>query len=135
MEMSVLNKRNKNGGTSNFVTNVTTVKKTKVRKEGYVPLFIDRIAGSNLPELSMGKKFLFPQELTLIHLRDFLRKQMRLKAEEALFIFIPKVKGGYVIPLPYETFADLHKRYKWDDEILYISYSMENTFGAVRDLN
>jgi len=49
---------------------------------------------------------------------------MRLQPEKALFIFM-----NGIIPPTTSMLGDLYEYYKENDNFIYITYSLENTFG------
>jgi hypothetical protein len=110
-----------------------------VRKEKYelyrrkhptrVPVIIDRM-DSELPsmkDLEQKNTFLFPSTSTFHECLVLVRKKLNLNAEDSLFIF---VQEHGIVPAAAETMGAIHKTYKNpDDEMLYLVYTKERTFG------
>ena len=71
-------------------------------------------------------KYLVPYNLTIGQFIYVIRKQIRLPASSALFLFI----GEEAILLPISSeMDDVYHRHKNIDGFLYILYSRENVFG------
>ena len=69
-------------------------------------------------------KYLINKDLTMTQLMLRIRKRLKLKAYEALFFHCDSfIISGQV------TMTELYYKYKKQDEILYITYSSEETFG------
>jgi GABA(A) receptor-associated protein len=90
-----------------------------------IPIICEKnaYAKSNCPSIDKNK-YLVPNDLTIGQFMYVIRKRLQLKAEFALFIFI----NGY-IPPSCELIYKLYNRLREDDGYLYITYSLENTFG------
>ena len=95
------------------------------RHPGRVPVYVKRAdnMGSKLPEINRHK-FLIPQDFTLHALQHTIRLYLKLKPEQAIFIFI-----NNTIPIYSESLAQLYEKYRDKDGLLYVTYSTENTFG------
>ena len=77
----------------------------------------------DLPDIDK-KKYLIPDELTMGQFIYVIRKRMKLKPEEALFLFINnKIISSTAI------IGHLYYQEKDQDGFLYIQYAKENTFG------
>jgi GABA(A) receptor-associated protein len=71
------------------------------------------------------EKYLIPKNLMVSEVVCIIRKHIKIAPEQAIFIF---VKGSTLVPNN-NTIAEVYETYKADDEILYITYTSENTFG------
>ena len=70
-------------------------------------------------------KFLVPKDTEMRTLQSILRKKINIDSKKAIFIF---VGDGILVPLN-KSMNELYQLYKSDDQILYITYTYENTFG------
>lgn len=70
------------------------------------------------------EKYLVPAEMTLGQFQFVVRKRLSLKPEQALFLFI----NDTMQPTG-ELISNIYKKYKDEDNFLYVKYCMENTFG------
>ena len=88
-----------------------------------VPIICEKGVGKDIPDIDK-KKYLISKELTIGNFIPVVRKRIKLKDYEALFLMI---NGS--IPPTSANFAELHHKYKDPDGYLYIIYSKENVFG------
>lgn len=70
------------------------------------------------------KKYLVASDYTCGQFMYIIRAQLKLPAEQAIFIFI-----GDSIPATSQTVSQIYYQYKDDDGFLYVKYANENTFG------
>jgi hypothetical protein len=70
-------------------------------------------------------KFLVPNELTVAEFTRVIRNRTKLKSSEAVFMFV----GNSVLPPNRARFVDLYKEHAGEDQMLHVTYSIENTFG------
>jgi len=91
-----------------------------------VVCYIDRDASCyTLPKIDKNK-YLIPNEMPLIQVIAIIRRRMKIESNEAMFLFIGKNKKLY----PAQTLMRvLYDENKDDDQMLYIYYNAENTFG------
>ena len=87
-----------------------------------VPVILNRGTG-NIVELTK-EKFLVNKETTLGQFMCVLRKKNTISSTQAIFVFC-----NNVLPQSSTTMEDLWNQHKEDDDILYLTYSAENTFG------
>lgn len=87
-----------------------------------IPIICEKIA-STLKELKK-KKYLIPCDFTIGQFIYVLRQTLYLKSEEGLYLFI-----NGIIPQTSLTLGDIYWHYKDIDGFLYITYTIENTFG------
>lgn len=89
-----------------------------------IPVCVYKNKGSNTPDIDK-EKYLVPSDLTVGQFLYVIRKRIKLKPEEALYIFF---NGSLVnTSMTIKEIYNLHK--DKDDEMLYALYSTENTFG------
>ena len=81
------------------------------------------LAASNAPSIDK-RKFLIPRDLLISQLIYVVRKKITLSHEKALFFNI-----GKFIPNANMLISEAYELYKEKNGILYITYSIENTFG------
>lgn len=86
-------------------------------------VILERAVNSNLPICE--NKFIIPFDRTYGDLIAIIRRHMKLPPEKAIFML---VNGKYLIATS-EYIGNVYKNYKSEDNILYIVYTEENTFG------
>lgn len=74
---------------------------------------------------TLKTKFIVPQENTLGQFIMRFRKQVKLKDDEAVFVFTSKG----TIPSNMQLMSALSSTYADEDGFLYLTYAKENTFG------
>lgn len=101
------------------------VDKIMKKYPGRIPVYVKRAdnVGSRLPEINRHK-FLIPQDFTLHALQHTVRLYLKLKPEQAIFLFI-----NNNVPIYSDSLAQLYEKYRDKDGLLYVTYSTENTFG------
>jgi GABA(A) receptor-associated protein len=87
------------------------------------PVIVDRLDGALAPILKKHK-YLVPRDLTVGQLTYIIRKHIKLKPEQAIFIFIKET-----IPSSSSLIGDVFETKKDVDGFLYAVYTLENTFG------
>lgn len=90
-----------------------------------VPVVCERASSStrDCPYIDKNK-YLVPRDLTIGQFIYVIRKRMHLQPEKALFLFM-----NGIIPSSTSMIGDLYEYYKENDGYIYITYSLENTFG------
>lgn len=105
-----------------------TLEKRKLECKRILQRYPDRvpvIATSQSPLRSMIRfKFLSPADLSLGQFVPNLRKQVDVKPEEALFIFVNNTS-----PPMSALMGQIYKSHKDEDGFLYITITSENAFG------
>ena len=92
---------------------------------GKIPLYITKANNSTTPIPDIKKhKFLVPEEFTMANIQHTIRLWLKLKPEEAIFLFI-----NNSIPPHGVSMIELYQRYMSRDGLLRITYTSENTFG------
>lgn len=90
-----------------------------------VPIICERQLTCNSINTISKKKYLVPNEYTCGQFIFIIRKQLKLTAESAIFLFV----DGF-IPATTQTIGQLYIEHKDADGFLYINYASENTFGC-----
>lgn len=90
---------------------------------GRVPVYVSKGAKSKLADVEKHK-YLVPCEMTVGQFIYVLRKHIKLKAEQGIFIFV-----NNKLPPTSMMMGELYGRDKGDDKLLHIVYSEENVFG------
>ena len=88
-----------------------------------LPIIIYKNSNSDIQDIKKHK-YLVPSGLTVAQLIYVIRKQIKLRPETALFIYV-----NNRIPSCNLLISQLYKENKDNDEFLYIEYSGEHVFG------
>lgn len=87
-----------------------------------VPIICERYTVGD-PEIDR-KKYLVPDDLSISNFIYVIRKRIKLKPENALYLFVNgKILNGTGL------LAQIYEKNKDNDGFLYIKYTLENTFG------
>jgi len=70
-------------------------------------------------------KYLVPRNVTVTEFVNVIRKQIKIRSFQALFILV----GDGVLPVSRETMGQVYEEHRDEDGFLYLVYSLENTFG------
>ena len=97
---------------------------------GKVPIIIERANGATEAEQIDRKKFLVPRGMSMGQMACIVRKRLHLPQEQALFLFV----CGKIMPVTM-TVSDAHTCHADEDGFLYITFNMENTFGALEGVH
>lgn len=90
---------------------------------GRVPVVI-RPKNDKIPVIDK-EKYLVPRDMTVAQFVVIIRKHIKLKSTEAIFIFV-----NNTLPPNSSTVGDVYDENRDGlDHMLYITYNMENTFG------
>lgn len=92
-----------------------------------VPVIVEKAEKSDIPDIDK-KKYLVPADLTVGQFVYVIRKRIKLSPEKAIFIFVRNV-----LPPTAALMSSIYEDHKDDDGFLYITYSGENTFGALEE--
>ena len=92
---------------------------------GKIPLYITKASNTKtiIPDIKKNK-FLVPDEFTIANVQHTIRLWLKLKPEEAIFLFI-----NDSIPPHGLTMLELYHKYMSRDGLLRVTYTSENTFG------
>ena len=86
-------------------------------------IIVGRSDDSDLPDLDKHK-FLVPCGLTMSQFQYVIRKKIRCRPEQGIYMFINKK----LVPIT-QTVGNVFHENKGEDGYLYIRYTGENTFG------
>jgi len=88
-----------------------------------IPIYLSK-GSSNIPDIDKDR-FLVPSDLTVGQFLYVIRTRIKLKPEQALYIFFNNEIANTSMLI-----KEVYTRYKnEEDEMLYATYSTENTFG------
>lgn len=88
-----------------------------------VPIIIEP-RGTATPLIDK-RKYMAPKDLTASQLFYVIRRRLNMSSDKALFFFL----HNKTLVTPSSTVFDLYSKYSDDDGFLYLTYSLENTFG------
>ncbi|CAJ1928406.1 unnamed protein product [Sphenostylis stenocarpa] len=95
----------------------------RAKYPGKIPIIVEKAERSDLPSVDR-KQYLTSGDLSVGQLVYLLRKQIRLTAEKAMFVFVDNI-----LPPTGASMAALYDEKKDEDGFLYVTYSGENAFG------
>ena len=98
----------------------------RVSSSDLVPTILERGGGLDTPRLDR-EKYLVPLDLTGAQMGFVVRRRLRLDASQSLFL----VCGGQLVGAT-TTVRELRDRTPSEDGFLYLTYTLENTFGGGR---
>jgi GABA(A) receptor-associated protein len=87
------------------------------------PILVEKDPRSKIANIDK-KKYLVPMDLTVGQFMYVIRKRVKLKPEEALFLFT-----NDVIPPTSAMISDVYEQHKSEDLFLRIIYATESVFG------
>ena len=99
-------------------------KKIQAKYPDRIPTIITRGRGADFPQLE-SSKFLIPKDITIGHFIYVLRTKVKLRPEQAIFIF-----SNDVLPANTMLVSQLYERNISKDGFLYLTITSENTFGG-----
>lgn len=93
---------------------------------GRIPVFVlrDKRIDPSIPHLPKTK-FLVPRDLRVGQFIFIIRRQLKLPAEKALFLFI-----GGALPTTSCLMSEMHSLHKSPDGALRVTYMSESVFGG-----
>jgi len=97
-------------------------RKMIIKYHDRVPILI-KPGNAHTPEVDKFK-YLVPHTLKVCEFANVIRKKIKLKSYQALFIHV-----NGVLPPMNSLIHDIYQEHQSDDGFLYINYSLENTFG------
>jgi GABA(A) receptor-associated protein len=92
--------------------------------EGRIPVIVTKDYKCKLDDMTRNK-FLAPGDLTLGQFMYVIRKRIKLKETESIFMFV----NDTVLAPTSHTMNTLYEHYKDEDGFLYLVYCNENVFG------
>jgi len=98
---------------------------TRIKKKypDRIPVIVEKAQQSDIPDIDKHK-FLVPKDLTVSQFIYVIRKRVKIKAEEAIFLFI-----NNSLPASSELMSTVYENNKDEDQFLYTKFSGESTFG------
>lgn len=90
-----------------------------------VPVICEKDPRSDITDIDK-KKYLVPADLTVSQFTFVIRKRIKLPPESAMFLFVKNH-----LPQKSALMSSVYEEEKDEDGFLYITYSGENTFGAL----
>ncbi|GAA5919322.1 hypothetical protein JCM5296_006186 [Sporobolomyces johnsonii] len=90
-----------------------------------IPVICEKADKTDIPAIDK-KKYLVPADLTVGQFVYVIRKRIKLAPEKAIFIFVDEV-----LPPTAALMSSIYDEHKDEDGFLYVTYSGENTFGAI----
>lgn len=102
---------------------ISDIERIRRKYPDRVPVFINKDQSCTLPMITKTK-FLTPQDISVAQFVYVIRRWIKLKPEEAIFLYIDNT-----IPSSNLTMGELYHKYKNAEGALNMTYSSENTFG------
>ena len=90
-----------------------------------VPVIIKKHPGDKNVKQIQKERYLIPRNLNISEIVYIIRKHIDVKPEQAISIFL---STGILMPSN-ASISEIYNTYKAEDQILYITYRSENTFG------
>ncbi len=87
------------------------------------PVIVEKAKNCELDDIDK-KKFLVPNDLTMSQFIYIIRKRIKIKPEQAIFLTV-----NNCLPESNAQIVQVYNKHKDEDGFLYIVYSSENTFG------
>ena len=94
-----------------------------------IPVIIEKSVDSKIADIDKIK-FLVPDDQTIGQFIYIIRKRIKLKPTEAIFVFV-----NNTLPRTSDLLKTVYNENKDADGFLYLTYSGENTFGKINLLN
>lgn len=107
-----------------FESRFEEAKKMRTKFPQKVPIIVEKNPKSQVENIDK-RKYIFPSEYTTGQLMTVIRERLKLKPEEALFLFL----GDNTLPMMSQTLGAVYNAHKDTDGFLYVMYSAESTFG------
>ncbi|KAB1669562.1 hypothetical protein ERO13_D08G041200v2 [Gossypium hirsutum] len=98
----------------------------RVKYPDRIPVIVEKTKGNDIPNIDK-KKYLVPADLTVGQFVYVIRKRIKLSAEKAIFLFVDNV-----LPPTGAIMSTIYDEKKDEDGFLYVTYSGENTFVALK---
>jgi GABA(A) receptor-associated protein len=89
-----------------------------------IPIYLEKSSSCTAVELDHKKKFLVPDELQVGQFLYTIRQRIKLRPDQALFIFFNKQQVN-----TNELLKNVYEKHRAQDDMLYATYTTENTFG------
>ena len=91
-----------------------------VRYPDRVPVSVDTVGNTYLDK----NKYLVPRTMTVGEFNIVIRKRINVKSYEAVFLFCKNT-----LPSNSMTFDEIYRQHAANDQLLYLTYGKEHTFG------
>ncbi|KZO99526.1 light chain 3 [Calocera viscosa TUFC12733] len=101
--------------------------KLRIQYPDRIPIIVERAEGSNAPALDRSR-FLVPSDLSVGQFHYIIRKRIKLRAEDAIFLFVQEA----TMPPTATLMSAMYEQYKDEDGFIYVKYAGENTFGVAQ---
>jgi GABA(A) receptor-associated protein len=88
-----------------------------------VPIIVEAKHNTKLQDLDKHK-YLVPKEMTVGQFIYVIRKRLKLKKDQAIFVFVDNK-----LPVTSELIERLYDSHKNEDGFMYMVYAGESTFG------
>ena len=88
-----------------------------------IPVIVEKAQHCDMPDIDKHK-YLVPKDLTVSQFIYVIRKRVKIKAEEAIFLLI-----NNSAPASSELMSTVYENNKDEDQFLYAKFSGESTFG------
>jgi GABA(A) receptor-associated protein len=95
----------------------------KAKYPNRIPVIVEKQPGSDIQDIEK-RKYLIPVDITVAHFLTVIRKRIKLKPKEAIFLFI---NGN--IPPTSELMSNIYAKEKDLDLFLYVYFCGENVYG------
>ena len=95
----------------------------KERYPSRIPVICECLGGE-IPDIDR-KKYLVPADLTMAQFLYVIRKRIRIRPEQSIYLFV----GDSVMVAGCQLIGSVYEEHKDLDGFLYTCYSGENTFG------
>ena len=106
-----------------FDNRIKVSKKFLEKYPDRIPVIVEKAQSSNIPDIDKHK-YLVPKDLTVSQFIYVIRKRVKIKSEEALFLFI-----NNNLQVSSHLMSNVYENNKDSDNFLYCLYQNESTFG------
>ena len=103
------------------------IDRIRIKYPDRIPIYVTKSAYSmndTIPVIDRNK-FLAPDDITIAQFMHVIRRRIRLKPEQAIFLYV-----NFFIANPGLTLGEAYHRHKSTDGLLRLTYSSENAFGG-----
>ena len=107
-----------------FEQRLSESSKIRLKYPNRYPIIVERAPESKI-QLIDKQKFLVSNELSVAQFIYVIRKRIKIKPEEGIYLFV-----NNTLPPTSELMVNLYKKNKDDDGFLYVLYAGETVFGS-----
>ena len=104
-------------------TSKQKIDRIKLKYPNRIPVIVNKSKNSNAPDIDKNK-YLVPSDLTLGQFIYVIRKRIKISPEQAIYVFCKDT-----LPNTSMVMSELYNIYKNSNELLELTYNIENTFG------